>query len=171
MDEPLRTVEPTLRRGGLLLRSNTRSTATRGGASGPLVATNPTAMTDPVSGRIVSQAARPRTMSNRCFVSVADVEVVENRDRYHGRVSTDNALSTAPAHNNWNSAMEMATEKEAIKVEAGRTPSSVQFPKGESQCHQQEERRGERQGVRHEPVENTGPGYFRGGVRKLSRSP
>ena len=39
---------------GLLLGSNTRSTATRGGASGPLVATNPTAMTDPVSGRIVS---------------------------------------------------------------------------------------------------------------------
>ena len=33
--------------------------------------------------------------------TVAEVEVVENRDRNHGRVAADNAVSTAPAHNTW----------------------------------------------------------------------
>ena len=50
---------------------------------------------------------------------VEKVEVVENRDRYHRRVATDTAASTAPAHSTWDSATAMSTEKEAVRTRLG----------------------------------------------------
>ena len=47
---------------------------------------------------------------------MAEVEVAENSDKYHGRVATDNAVSTAPADTTWDSATAMTTEKEAVRT-------------------------------------------------------
>ena len=107
---------PGATRVGLLPRSNTRRTVTLDGASGPLVATNLIMMTGPVSGRTASQMTRP---------TLAEVEVVENRDRYHGRVATDNATSTALAHTTCDCDGNGDGEGSCTD-EAGRTPSSVE---------------------------------------------
>ena len=52
-------------------------------------------------------------------VTVTEFEVVENRDKKHGRAATDNAASTAPAHTTWDPAAATATEKEAIRSRLG----------------------------------------------------
>ena len=48
-------------------------------------------------------------------VAVTEVEVVENRDKNHGRAATDSATSTAPAHSAWDFASATATEKEGTR--------------------------------------------------------
>ena len=52
---------------------------------------------------------------------MTEVEVVENRDKNHGRAATDNAASTGPAHTTWDSAAATATEKEAIRSRLGNS--------------------------------------------------
>ena len=80
-------------------------------------------MTGPVSGRTASQVATE-------VATVAEVEVVENCDRYHGRVATDNAASTAPAHTTWDSATALATEKEAVRSRMGELHRLLNNRKG-----------------------------------------
>ena len=57
---------------------------------------------------------------------MAEIEVVENRDRNQGRAVTDNAVSTAPAHTTWHTATATATEKEAVRSRLGGTSSLVE---------------------------------------------
>ena len=61
---------------------------------------------------------------------VAEVEVVEDRDRNHGRVAADSATHTAPAHSAWDSAAATATEKEAFRSRLGQLHRLVNNRKG-----------------------------------------
>ena len=52
-------------------------------------------------------------------LAVAEVEVVDDRDKNQGRAVADNAASSAAAHNTWDSAGATATDKEVTRSRLG----------------------------------------------------
>ena len=62
--------------------------------------------------------------------SEAEVEVVENRDRNHGRAATGNARSATPASTTWDSTMALATEKDAARSRLGELHRLLNNRKG-----------------------------------------
>ena len=101
-------------------RSDTRRTATLAGVSGP-----PRGYQSDYEDRSRQwedhKASGPATEKERVseVVAVAELEVVDNRDKDLGRAAADSATYIAPAHNTWDSPAETDTEKEAFRSRLG----------------------------------------------------
>ena len=92
---------------GLLPRSNTRRTVARGYPSDY----------DGRSHQREESKPSGSTKDNEAITedaTLAEIEVVENRDRNHGRAVTDNAVSATLAPTTCNSTMTVPTEKDSV---------------------------------------------------------
>ena len=82
------------------------------------------------SGRTGNPGAPPKTMRRIPGLAVAEVEVVDDRDKNLGRAAADNAASSAAAHTTWDSAGATATDEEATRSRLGELHRLLNNRKG-----------------------------------------